>query len=474
MWYWHTPFRVSDAEKSTLREIGVRTLYVRGGTFTTDGKRAKLAFSQRWETPAKGLDVVLTLNFDGGLVSHLEEIPVETLASDVGKGIEQATNAAAAVGIRPVGVQLDVDCPTRVLPRYASLLRAIRPHVKGSFSITALPTWITASEMDGVAEAVDFVVPQFYEGRTGRTLTDLQPVSDAAAVRKGLERLGRTGRPFYAGLAAYGHAMLFTPDGRLTAMYRGLGPEDAMRHPSLRFEADGPLGDSGEEKLVMRAIRPDANGRGRDFRIAYTLPTADMVRRQIKAFNESRPANARGFILYRFPEPDEAMALPLASVRAALRDDGLADEPTLKVDLESKAVPWALIGTETTGRVPRDLVVKAEATGPVGSAASPGAVTVVVELDRPGVEGVAPGDFDAVRLGRIAPDGSVASASPARANAVMLIRHHVLPGQRLRSGAIEIGTDGATRARMRWSVKPAGRADWVREESSEIRLEGKK
>lgn len=474
MWYWHTPFRITAAEKSTLREIGVRTLYVRGGTFTTDGKRANLAFGQRWETGLRDLDVVLTLNFDGGLVSHLEEIPVETLATDVGKGIEKAMNAAAAVGIRPVGVQLDIDCPTRVLPRYAALLRAIRPHVKGSFSITALPTWISSSKIDEVAEAVDFIVPQFYEGRTGQTLTDLQPVSDSGAVRKGLERLGKKGRPFYAGLAAYGHAMLFAPDGKLTAMYRGLGPEDAMRHPSLRFEGAGPLGDSGEERLVMRAVRPDANGRGLDFRIAYTLPTADMVRRQVKAFQEARPANARGFILYRFPEPFEAMALPLVSVRQALKENGLSDEPTLKVDLESKAVPWALIGTGEKGRVPRDLVVKAEVTGPVGSAAEPGAVTVVVELDRAGIEGVAPGDFDEVRLGRIEPDGSARDASPARANAVKLLRHHVLPGQRLRSGAIEIGTDGATRARMRWSVKSAGKADWVREESSEISLEAKK
>lgn len=472
MWYWHTPFRVTAAETGVLKEIGVRTLYVRGGTFTTDGKRAKLAFDQTWETPVD-MDVVLTLNFDGGLVSHLEEIPVEALAADVAQGITKATEAMEKVGIRPVGVQLDIDCPTRVLPHYARLLRTIRPHVKGSFSITALPTWITSNDLDEVAEAVDFIVPQFYEGRTGRTLSDLQPVSDAEAVKRGLERLGRKGRPFYAGLAAYGHAMLFTPEGKLTAMYRGLSPEDAMRHPALRFEADGPLGESGEERLVMRAIRPDANGRGKDFRIAWTLPTADMVRRQIAAFQASRPANAKGFILYRFPETFEAMALPLTSVRAAVKGDGL-DAPTLKVALDSKAVPWALIGTGAKGRVPRDLTVRAEATGEVGSAATPGAVTVVVELDRSGIEGVTAGDFDVVRLGFVERDGSVRDASPARANAVMFQRHHVLPGEKLRSGAIEIGSEGATRARMRWSVKPAGKAEAVREESSEIRLDAKR
>ncbi|MGV3617724.1 MAG: DUF3142 domain-containing protein [Fimbriimonas sp.] len=472
MWYWHTPFRVEAAEKQLLDEIGVRTLYVRGGTFTTDGKRAILAFPQRWEGSTRGLDAVLTLNFDGGLVSHLEEIPAEALARDVAKGIRQATEAAAKVGVRFKGVQLDIDCPTRVLPRYAELLRAVRPHVKGSFSITALPTWITSSKLEEVADAVDFIVPQFYEGRTGRTLDDLQPVSDAAALRKGLDRLGRMGRPFHAGLAAYGHAMLFTREGRLTAMYRGLSPEDAMRHPSLRFEAAGPLGDSGEDRLVMRALRPDANGRGQGYQIAYTLPTAAMVRRQIQAFREARPANARGFILYRFPEPEEAMALPLRSVRSAFRPEPA--KPSLDVKLESKAVPWALIGKDAEGGVARDLTVKAVATGEVGTAATPGAVTVVVELDRPGVEGAAPGDFDEVRLGRVEADGTLRTASPARANAVMLTRHHLLPGQRLRSGAIEIGSDGAKRARLRWTVKPTGTGDLIRAESSEIGLEAKK
>ena len=34
MWYWHSPFKLTALDRSALSELGVRTLYVRGGTFT--------------------------------------------------------------------------------------------------------------------------------------------------------------------------------------------------------------------------------------------------------------------------------------------------------------------------------------------------------------------------------------------------------------------------------------------------------
>jgi hypothetical protein len=470
MWYWHTPFRVTDAERAELRKMGVTTLYVRAGTFTTDGRRAKVVLPQRWETKPGRLRVVLTLNFDPGLVSHLEEIPLRSLAADVGVGIDGALDQAKAAGIEAEGVQLDVDCPTRLLPRYAELLRAIRPHVPGSFSITALPTWLASDEVAEVADAVDFLVPQFYEGRTGRTVADLQPVSDAGSIRRGLARLKRLGRPCYVGIAAYGHAMLYDRAGRLAAMYRGLGPGDALRHPSLRFEAGGPLGESGEDRLVLRAVHPDANGQGAGFRIAYTLPTPEMVRRQMDAFRASRPANALGMILYRFPEPGEAMALPLPSVRAALA--GEAPKPSLRVRVATRAVPWAAIGASAPlRRTPRDVSLVAEIAGTTGTAAVPGAISLLVEFDRHGLEGIAPGDFDVARLGSVDPDGRFAPCPPARADAVLFQRHYARSGERLRSGAIELGADGPERARVRWSLRPPGGAAMVEGEEKEIPLE---
>ena len=464
MWYWHTPFRLSPDDRLRLGRMGVGTLYVRAGTFSSDGKRAVAILPQRWETAAPGLGVVLTMNFDPGLVSHLEAIPLDGLASDVARGLANARKAAGAVRLE--GFQLDVDCPTRLLPRYADLLRRVRRKVEGPFSITALPTWLASREMKGLAEAVDFVVPQFYENRTGRTVVDLEPVSDPAALRRGLLRLRNLGIPFRAGLSAYGHALLYDPKGRLAGMYRGLSPEDALRHPALRPEEEGPL--EGERRLVLRAVAPDSGGRGLGARIAYVLPTAESLRRQLAVYREDAPPNALGTILYRFPEPGEAMALPLPAVEAALR--GRLARQGLRVVLSARAVPWSLVGPGArAARPPLALRIRATATGDGPSEAARGAVQVLVRLDRPGIGGVAPGDFDSAEAGTLGPDGRFLRGSGVRADAVLFRRGQVLPGEVLRSGAIETSADGATSATAEWSVRcPDGDA---RGESARVSLQ---
>ena len=452
MWYWHTPFRLTEKDRANLTQMGVRTLYVRAGTFSSDGKRAVTVLPQRWETAAPGVEIVLTMNFDPGLVSHLETIPAERLARDVADGLL----AAGAKAPPSVGFQLDVDCPTRLLPRYAALLRRVRARLKAPLSITALPTWLSASTFGEVAAAVDEVVPQFYENRTGRTLDTLEPVSDPAALSWGLLRLRSLGVPCRVGLAAYGHALIYSPKGRLAGMYRGLGPEDALRHPALRFERAGDLEE--ERRLILRAVAPDRQGRGVGARIAYVLPTPAALRAQLAVYRGQRPSNARGAILYRFPEPGEAMALPLDAVEAALA--GRLALPELRIEIKARAAPWALIAPgEGKARPPIALRVQAEAVGAGPSEAMPGAVQMLVRLDRPGVEGIAPGDFDSAETGTLDVRGRFVRGSGARADVVLLRRGQALPGEILRTGTIETVADGATSATVEWAVRgPDGNA----------------
>ncbi len=448
MWYWHAPFRLAPDDLARLRRMGVGTLYVRAGTFSSDGKRAVVVLPQRWDSGAPGLGVVLTMNFDPGLVSHLETISAERLAADVARGLEDARKAAK--GARFEGYQLDVDCPTRLLPRYTDLLRRVRAKVGGPLSITALPTWLGSPYVRDLADAVDFIAPQFYENRTGRTLATLEPVSDPAALRRGLMRLRDLGVPFRAGLSAYGHALLYDPRGSLAGMYRGLSPEDALRHPSLRPEAVGPL--EAERRLVLRAVAPDAGGRGLGVRIAYVLPTAEALRRQLSAYRKAAPPNALGPILYRFPEPGEAMTLPLSTVEAALK--GAPARTELEVSATARAVPWDLVAPDArAARPPQAVVLRATAVGGGPSEAEEGAVQVLVRFDRPGIDGAAPGDFDSAEVGSLDPGGAFRRGSGVRANAVLLRRGHVLPGESLRSGAIETRADGATSVVAEWSVR---------------------
>ena len=187
IWYWHSPFQVTDAELGWLKKIGVSTIYVRAATFTTDGVHVKTMIPQTWNSNAKGMPIVLTFNFDGGLRSHFEKFSNATIVADVLPAIARIRKTARAKGIHVAGIQMDVDCPTRLLPKYAKLIHSIGDGLrkkgtlesKDSFSTTALQTWLNSRHYQDLVDACDFVAPQFYEGQIGRTLDKVRPVADA-------------------------------------------------------------------------------------------------------------------------------------------------------------------------------------------------------------------------------------------------------------------------------------------------------
>jgi hypothetical protein len=470
IWYWHSPFLITEQDRELLGEAGIGTDYVRTGTFTTDGKRVLLVLPQTWRSKPSGLKIVEVFNFDPGLLRHFGEFSVDSMAGDVTKRIAKAVGESRATGIEPSGIQLDIDCPTRLLPKYAQLLKAVRNGLanslpgKWSFSVTALPTWLSSSKFDLVAKEVDFVVPQFYENRVGRTLDTVKPVSDPVEVRTGLERLDRIGTPFFAGLPAYGHAMLFDRFGRLASMYPGLSAEDVLRHPSLQFQSTRPIDADGavareadyvgEDLLIVKAARADSNGHGKGDSIAYLLPSAEMVKRQLAIVDNEASEDCRGVIFYRFPELAETTSLPLESLVAALRK--LPEKLDFEATPHAHAVPYALIGSKSAASlVPRELSVVVTATGNVATESQPDALTVLIQFDRPGIGELALGDFDSVDVGEVI-NGVFAKTGRARANAVLLRRSNALPGQKLKSGDIELLADGPTTVRIAWTAHGMG------------------
>lgn len=467
IWYWHSPFAISDTDRELLRSAGIDTVYVRAATFTTDGKHVLLRLPQTWKTGANGLKVVEVFNFDPGLLTHFSELPVDTMASDVATRIVRTLEESRSQGIDPSGIQLDIDCPTRLLPKYADFLHRVRAGVRGSFkhpwtfSITALPTWLTSSKFDAVARETDFVVPQFYESRIGKTLSKIKPISDPEGLSAGLSRLDRKGIRYYAGLPAYGHAMLFDKLGRLSAMYQGLSSEDALRHPLLAFQNATPLNSegepasesnyAGEDLLTVKAVKPDSLGRGEGDTIAFLLPASAMVKRGLEIVDRESGSRCLGAILYRFPEPGETSALSLQSLVAAM--NSRPETFDFDVKLHSQSVPYALIGETKETTVPREFSFTLEDTGNVGTRSSPDAVEVLTVFDRPGIGAIALGDFDRVEVGTLE-SGSFVPCGRARATAVLLKRSNAQPGQKLRSGAIEL--DGPASAQVSWTAQGMG------------------
>jgi len=469
IWYWHSPFQVTDAELGWLKKIGVSTIYVRAATFTTDGVHVKTMIPQTWNSNAKGMPIVLTFNFDGGLRSHFEKFSNATIVADVLPAIARIRKTARAKGIHVAGIQMDVDCPTRLLPKYARLIHSIGDGLrkkgtlesKDSFSTTALQTWLNSRHYQDLVDACDFVAPQFYEGQIGRTLDKVRPVADAGNLENGMARAESAGKPYFVGIATYGHALLFDKGGRLIAMYHGMQPEDALRHPSLSFEGTFPMAENGrragardgigEDLLILKAVHPDMNGRGLGFHIAYVLPTAEMLARELKIVRENASSNCQGVILYRYPEVADELNLPLQTMAQSFagKKATVAIEPSLK----RRSVPWSLIGTgQTANKVPYEYSLTVKSIGSAPTMATPGAVSVMVAFDGIGLDNVEPGDFDHAQTGVLMSDRSFRACAPAHANAVLFDRYHMLPGATLHAGAIEVGADGPSPKEVSWVV----------------------
>jgi len=198
-----------------------------------------------------------------------------------------------------------------------------------------------------------------------------------------------------------------------------------------------------------------------------------MVTRQLAVFQAERPSNCRGFILYRFPEPAESMSLPLASIAAGMK--GEPPKVDAKIELKSRSVPWSLIDVNSSGdRAPRELSLRLEATGNTATRADKQAVQVLVSLNRPGVEGIASGDFDEAEAGTLNAKGRFIKCAKAVADAVRFRRYHLLPGEVLRSGSILLPADGATQAWTRWVAQGPGGFQTFSGESSTSLSEQKK
>lgn len=475
IWYWHSPYTLSANDVADLKRIGVDTLYVRAATFTTDGENLKSSIPQVWGKASRDFGVVLVFNFDAGLRSHFESLTVTKMASDMVNVVTATRRTAERKGVRVTGVQFDVDCPTRLLEKYALLLRQVRSQLskrgaltkRDTFSATALQTWLASDGYGKLADVCDFMAPQFYEGRLGRTLDSVQPIADTHALANGLNRLSRFGKPYFVGVATYGHALLYDQRGHLANMYHGMGPADALRHPSLvqeklaAMQENGAIANpknyAGEDLLVLRATQADSRGRGNGFHIAYVIPTPRMLERQLGEIARNRDENCRGMILYRFPEPNDEMSLPLVTVAQRFRTDPKQKRIDAKIDVVTRSVPWALIGPDhRSGQPPRDFNLHLTATGTEPSLAAQDAAEAVVTFNRTGLEAAAPGGFDAAQTGVATNLDDFEPCAPAHANAVRFRCYHLLPGQLLRSGNIEVGENGPSPRRVYLRVRYSG------------------
>jgi hypothetical protein len=470
-WYWHTPFQIAPEQLSSLRGLNIDTLFVRAATISNSLDGYIPTLPQTWKPAPKGLSVHLVLPFDAGAVRHLEDTSDADIAKVIVRTFSAHRRLAEASGIKVVGLQLDLDCPTRLLPKYARLLKILRGSgalMGQKLSITALPTWLTSATIEKVLEPLDFYAPQFYEGEMPKTLEDFRPVASPSGLSRGIARAERLGRPYVIGLPAYGHALLFDESGRLAGTLRGLSPSQAARHPSLQWVSSEPLAESGkastagawigEDLAVFRAANPGEGSQGSGSRAAFDMPSAEQVGRLVAQIGREAGGHCAGYALFRFPEQGEELSVPMSAIDAALK--GSTPGPKVEGSLIVETSPWSAV--EAPGReIMADLTLKLTNRGDAPTRFGPRAVEATLYFSIPGLESVDPGQAEtavslSAPLSKAAPLGDPVPSGLARANSVRFRLSLLGPGKRAAFGPVRVPVKPGARVWAVWRVEKAG------------------
>ena len=179
-----------------------------------------------------------------------------------------------------VGVQLDIDLPTRRLSAYPGWLEAVRPVLGGRWlEVTTLPTWTGADALHDISVAADRSVLQVHWLDPGDPTHLLDPQA-----AEHVEAVAKLGRPFRVGLPACGYALSLDAQGGLVG---------------IAAEQGSP--------------RPPPGGR-----LVELQPEPAAVAALVQAWTTDRPALLEGLVWFRLPTSQDRRAWPsqtLAAVR---------------------------------------------------------------------------------------------------------------------------------------------------------------
>ncbi|MCP5546078.1 MAG: DUF3142 domain-containing protein [Akkermansiaceae bacterium] len=341
-WVWHRSSAFHPAELTSLREAGVERLFQQ----VAECRWAGGSWQVKRIAPAREAP------------SGIEVVPVFRLAPDASFLGNPSSAGALAERVRawseavpiPAEVQLDFDCPDRVLGEYAAFLERFAEGVSpSSVSITALAAWPRHPEFQRLAKPVRAFYPMFYDLVADKPEDVLQgrfvPLADPASGL--LIRAWRVcPKPWFAGLPNFERVSRFGADGRLEGHLRDWDAGSLMRWNAPEISEHGvTIQKEGGRTTVHR------------------IPHETELRELIECADES---GASGVIFFALPGPGtHAAYTPSHLARKApprlrvevgpkgeieLHNPGPADLPTRICDPEDASRRgWTLVLSGSPG-----------------------------------------------------------------------------------------------------------------------------
>jgi hypothetical protein len=471
-WAWrnNTP---SQADLSEARRLtGADTLFLRAGQIDLVEGRPKRIRDVVGSIP-NTLNVHFVYNASRKLLAAFERLESHDLASAILDAQIRDCDRARQADAHVVGLQLDFDVPTRLLPKYADLLAMLRAQMPTELrlSITGLSTWMTSTSLSFTLSKCDFWVPQLYGARIPQRVHDSAPISSSDFVAQSVSRASGYQKPFYAGLSAYGYAIHYDADGRLIEFRGDLDPAQAAQCRGLEAVEMLPLKNqegSLEEWRTLYRARQDSIVDGtalmaNDY-LVLEAPTAAGLRACAQRVRAEAGASLLGICVFRVPTLGDKTSLTILQIAEALKD--LCSMFSLNARID-RAPP-------RNGSSQVNALLTLENVGSMTCRADDEALIVLIRLRGECLQSVAPSE-NATSEPLFEINGEAQSSSYRRANALKISTKDWSPGTRLTLGIsltgdipaeIELeyrgyGEDGRLYRGVITLRKVAGEARWV-------------
>jgi hypothetical protein len=318
-WFWNGSSTQIASSVDTLDVLFVQAGTIRQGTPRNLGGTTWSVDGYLPDELPPAREYWLVFRYDHQSVPDLKAAPV------LGREVYRLREVARERHLNVVGVQLDIDSPTRALPEYAEFLRSVRKNIPPEFeiSITALLDWSSAgTSIDQVIQQTDEFVPQFYDAAQPEGYDREVGIATKFEAARWAPQFNRFRKRFRIGISTFGRARFVPKESPSSGTNRVLW----FRDPTpLDFATISALNltttRSEENELVLsyRATREIHFGY-RSFQpgdtMQFILSTPDAIRAAMESARRMGSYCA-GVVFFRWPSGNEILAMQPDEVMVA-------------------------------------------------------------------------------------------------------------------------------------------------------------
>ncbi len=252
-----------DAPDSTPPKPFSQAFYLWQYTWSPEVSRAALAVTRQTPEPLYvvageiGAEAVPAPDWPALAACKTGVVPVIRVYAESARQLETAPaqvadlilaafaklqSRAAKAGIQVAELQLDLDCPERLLPDYGKCLRVLRPQLNGiALTITALPCHVANTSFSGVIDAVDGYTLQLHGVELPQSVHDPVSIIDLSIAKRALIAADRIDKPYLIALPTYAYSFVFDRDtGRSVGLLQPFSPRPNPRTRIVRTVAPDP------------------------------------------------------------------------------------------------------------------------------------------------------------------------------------------------------------------------------------------